>query len=423
MKLPEKAKKIPVEISRVILGCVFIFSGFVKAVDPLGSAYKFQDYFSSFGLDSLSFSALPASLFLSALEFVLGIFLLLAMYRRVTTILTLLFMSFMTCLTLYLAIANPVSDCGCFGDALVITNWETFYKNVILMAFTLATFFWYKLMTPVFSEKSVSLAALYTTVFILSISTYCYGNLPILDFRPYKIGNNIPEKMIRPEGAPHDVYETSFIYEKDGVKQEFTLDNYPADDPSWKFIDSKSILVKKGYTPPIHDFTITTITGDDITDNVLADTTYSFLLISYRLDKANDSDVDKINELYDYAQRFGYGYYMLTASTPDQIVEWAENTGAEYRICTTDGITLKTIVRSNPGMMLIKNGTIINKWAHRNLPVDSRLELPLNETGLGEIAPDKDVQKVFCCAIILMTPLALLFMLDRIRSKKKKINF
>ncbi len=420
MKLSEKVKKISVEISRIILGCVFIFSGFVKAVDPLGSTYKFQDYFTAFGLDSLSFFALPASFFLSALEFALGAFLLLAVYRRFTTIMTLLFMSFMTCLTLYLAIANPVSDCGCFGDALVITNWETFYKNIILMVFTIIAFLWYKLMTPAFSEKTVSLVTLYIIVFILGISVYCYRNLPILDFRPYKIGNNIPEKMATPEGAPHDVYETTFTYEKDGVKKEFTLENYPANDPTWTFVDSKSVLVKKGYTPPIHDFTITTMTGEEITDLVLMDTTYSFLLISYRLDKASDSDADKINELYDYAQKFGYKYYMLTASTPDQIVDWAENTGAEYKICTTDGITLKTIIRSNPGMMLIKNGTIINKWAYRNLPNGNILELPLNETSLGTIPPNRDIQNVLYCAIMLIAPLAIIFALDRIRSRKKE---
>lgn len=418
MKLFEKVRKILVEVSRIILGCVFVFSGFVKAVDPLGSTYKFQDYFAAFGMDGLKFIALSSSFFLSGLEFVLGIFLLLAVYRRFTAIVTLLFMSFMTCLTLYLAIKNPVTDCGCFGDALIISNWETFYKNIILMVFTVVVFLWYKLMTPVFSSRSSSLVSLYVCMFILGISTYCYRNLPILDFRPYKIGANIPEKMVIPDGAPHDVYETTFIYEKDGVKQEFTLENYPANDPSWKFVDSKSVLVKKGYTPPIHDFTIVTTTGEDITQEVLSDTTYSFLLIAHKLDKANDSDVDKINELYDFSQRFGYGYYMLTASTPDQIVEWAENTGAEYKICTADDVTLKTIIRSNPGMMLIKNGTIINKWAHRNLPGRDVLNLPLNETQLGTIPPNKNVSKVLICAIILLAPLASLFIYERLKKRK-----
>ena len=420
MKLPEKVKKILVEVSRIILGCVFVFSGFVKAVDPLGSTYKFQDYLTAFGMDFFNFLTLPASFFLSALEFALGVFLLLAVYRRFTTIMTLLVMSFMTCLTFYSALTNPVTDCGCFGDALILSNWETFYKNIVLMVFTIIALLWYKLMSPVFSTKNASLVASYTTIFVLAISFYCYRNLPILDFRPYKIGNNIPEKMIRPEGAAQDVYKTTFIYERDGAKQEFTLDNYPADDPSWTFVDSKSVLVEKGYTPPIHDFTITTMMGDDITDVVLADTSYSFLLVSYRLDKANDSDADQINELYDYAQKFGYGYYLLTASTPDQIVEWAENTGAEYRICTTDAITLKTIVRSNPGMMLIKNGTIINKWAYRNLPDGDVLESPLNETTLGAIPPNKDIQKVLYCALILIVPIASIFALERIRSRKKE---
>ena len=420
MKLPENVKKILVEVSRIILGCIFVFSGFVKAVDPLGSTYKFQDYLTAFGMDFLNFTTLPASFFLSAFEFSLGVFLLLAIYRRFTTIMTLLLMSFMTCLTFYSAITNPVTDCGCFGDALILSNWDTFYKNIVLMVFTVIVLLWYKLMSPVFSKRNVSFVAFYTIVFILGVSVYCYRNLPILDFRPYKIGNNIPEQMIRPEGAAQDVYETTFIYEKDGKKQTFTLDNYPANDPSWTFVDSKSVLKEKGYTPPIHDFTITTMIGDDITDEILADTSYTFLLVSHKLDKANDADADKINELYDYAQKYNYGYYMLTASTPDQIIEWAENTGAEYRICTTDEITLKTIVRSNPGMMLIKNGNIINKWAYRNLPDGDAIESPLNETSIGAIPPNKDVQKILYCTIILIVPIALVFALERIRSRKKE---
>jgi hypothetical protein len=198
------------------------------------------------------------------------------------------------------------------------------------------------------------------------------------------------------------------------------LENYPANDSSWKYVETKSVLVKKGYTPPIHDFKITSMTGDDLTDKILSDTTYSFLLIAHKLDEANDSDIDKINELYDFAQRFGYGYYMLTASTPDQIVEWAENTGAEYKICTVDDVTLKTIIRSNPGMMLIKSGTIINKWAHRNLPSGDELGLPLSETQLGTIPPNKNSSKVLIPALILFVPLALLFAYERL---KKRNNF
>jgi uncharacterized membrane protein YphA (DoxX/SURF4 family) len=364
----DKFKKVIVEISRILLGVVFVFSGFVKAVDPVGSAYKISDYFSAWGLQFLDILALPGSFFQSVLEFALGVFLLAGIYRKITSFLILLVMCFMTPLTLYLAIANPITDCGCFGDALVITNWQTFYKNTVLLTAAVIVFLWHRQMTFLFPKKHRSLILLFTLLFILGISFYCYAYLPVLDFRPYKIGNNIREGMSIPEGAETDVYETVFIYEKEGIAHEFTIDNYPKEDSGWTFVDSKSKLIKKGYEPPIHDFTITTEQGDDITDEVLADDNYTFLLIAHKLEKASDSNIDKINEIYDYAKQNGYNFICLTASLPSQIKEWKENTGAEYPFCTMDDITLKTIIRSNPGLLLIKKGTIINKWPDKKIP-------------------------------------------------------
>ncbi|MDR0681206.1 MAG: DoxX family protein [Dysgonamonadaceae bacterium] len=363
-----KSKKIIVETSRILLGVVFVFSGFVKAVDPLGSAYKISDYFSAWELQFLDFLALPGSFFQSALEFTLGVLLLAGIYRKITSILVLLVMCFMTPLTLYLAIVNPITDCGCFGDALVITNWQTFYKNIVLLAAAVIVFLWHKQMTFLFSKKFRSLALWFTFLFIIGISLYCYTYLPVLDFRPYKIGNNISEGMTIPKNAEADVYEITFIYEKKGVKQEFTIDNYPKEDSGWVFVDTKSKLIKKGYEPPVHNFTITTEQGYDITDEILADDNYTFLLIAHKLEKASDSNIDKINEIYDYAKQNGYNFICLTASLPSQIKEWKENTGAEYPFCTMDDVTLKTIIRSNPGLMLIKKGTIINKWPSRKIP-------------------------------------------------------
>jgi hypothetical protein len=368
LMISDTFKKIVVETSRVLLGIVFVFSGFVKAVDPLGSAYKISDYLSAWGLQSLDFFALPASFFQSVMEFALGVFLLAGVYRRITRRLILLIMCFMTPLTLYLAIVNPITDCGCFGDALIITNWQTFYKNIVLLAAAVIVFLWYERMAFLFAKKFRFFILLFTFLFISGFSSYCYTYLPVLDFRPYKIGNNIREGMTLPEGAEADVYETTFIYAKDGVKQEFTIENYPKGDSGWTFVNSKSKRIKKGYEPPIHDFTITTEQGDDITDEILADENYTFLLIAHKLEKASDSNIDKINEIYDYAKQSGYNFICLTASSPSQITKWKENTGAEYPFCTTDDITLKTIIRSNPGLMLIKKGTIINKWPDRRIP-------------------------------------------------------
>jgi len=416
----EKAKKIAAETGRILIGCVFIFSGFVKAVDPLGSAYKFGDYFTAFGMPWLNALTLPASFILSGLEFLLGVFILAGIYRKGTSLLILLFMIFMTVLTFYLALENPVSDCGCFGDALVISNWETFFKNIILSIFAIIIFIWKKYITPLFSIRSYWMVGLYSTLFIFGVSVYCYVNLPIIDFRPYKIGVNISESMNIPEGAPQDEYSTVFIYEKDGVKQEFTLENYPADDPEWTFVDSKSELIKKGYTPPIHDFTITTLEGDDITDIVLEDTSYTFLLISYKLEKANDSNVDNINEIYDFSQQYNYPFYCLTASEDKQINNWIENTGAEYPICTTDEITLKTIIRSNPGLLLLKKGSIVNKWPQRDLPQNELLKAPLNQTILGETPPNREMEKTLTAAGILFIPLIVISISDFLYFRRKK---
>ncbi len=416
-----QSKKIVVEIFRVLIGCVFIFSGFVKAVDPLGSAYKFHDYFAAFELLYFDHFTLPAAFLLSAFEFALGVCLLLGVYRKITSRLVLLFMSFMTMLTLYSAIANPVSDCGCFGDAVVLSNWTTFYKNIFLLLGAIIILIWNQKMTSLFYHKTYWIVTLYAYLFILGVSFYCYNHLPILDFRPYKIGTYIPDQMIIPEGAPHDEYVTSFIYEKDGLKKVFSLEDYPSNDSTWVFVDAQSVLKKKGYQPPIHDFTITTDDGIDITEDILSDPAYTFLLISYKFNQADDSCIDDVNEIYDYARQNNYPFYCLTASTREAVVRWIEEMGAEYPICTTDEITLKTMIRSNPGLMLLKEGTIVNKWHYRDLPKGEGLQLPLNESSLGQIPPENDLPEMLILVGIFVIPLGILFMFsNKHRSKSKK---
>lgn len=422
--IPDNCKKIIVEIFRVAIGLVFVFSGFVKAVDPWGSAYKFIDYFTAFNMTFLNSLALPASFILSALEFALGICLLAGVYRKITSLLIVLFMSFMTCLTLYLAIANPVTDCGCFGDAVVISNWATFIKNMIILPASVIVFLWSSKMSFLFSRKSRSLVVLYTFVFILGVSAYCYANLPILDFRPYKVGNNIRELMEIPEGVETDVFETIFIYEKDGERQKFTLDNYPKEGSGWTFVDSESKLVKKGYEPAIQGFSISDSEGYDVTDEILSDENYVFLLVAHKLDKASDSYIEKINEIYDYSRQYGYKFYCLTASLEEQISEWKESTGAEYLFYSADDITLKTIIRSNPGLVLIKDATIVNKWADRNIPEGDVLSASLDKSILGKVPENHSVRKLVFFGLLLLVPLSLLSFADwngrRVKKKKNK---
>ena len=362
-------RKVIAEISRIVLGAVFVFSGFVKAVDPWGSIYKIEDYLAAFDMAYLNFAALPLAYIQIAVEFSVGMCLLLGVYRRINTVLALVIMIFMTPLTLYLAITDRVSDCGCFGDALALTNWQTFFKNLPLLLMAVYLYFRHRLITPVFTKKYDSWVSLWVYAFIFGVAFYSFFYLPILDFRPYKVGAHIPALMEIPEDAEQPVYDTKLIYSKDGIQREFTLADYPKGDSSWVFVNTKTTVVKKGYEPPVHDFSITTEEGYDITDHVLADPNYTFLLIARKLSEASVANTDKINNIYRYAKKFGYGFYALTSSFPSEIKKWTENTGAEYPFCTMDDVTLKTIIRSNPGLLLIKNGTIIDKWPHTALPI------------------------------------------------------
>ncbi|MDR0541486.1 MAG: DoxX family protein [Dysgonamonadaceae bacterium] len=414
-----KYQKIAVEICRILIALVFVFSGFVKAVDPWGSAYKFQDYFAVWNFTFLDFLALPASFSLATLEFTLGVCLLVGIYRKIASRLTFLFMCFMTPLTLYLAIFNPVTDCGCFGDALVITNWQTFYKNIVLIIAAFIVVLRHKQITCLYSRKYRSRVLTVTLVFILGISIYCFRYLPILDFRPYKIGNHVPELMQIPEGATADVYETTLIYEKNGVRKNFTVKNYPKEDSGWVFVETIHKLIKKGYEPPVHDFSITTEAGDDITDEVLADDGYTFLLISHRLGKADDSNVGNINSVYDYALQNNYRFLCLTASLPREITEWKENSGAEYPFCTMDGITLKTIIRSNPGLLLIKDGTVVNKWPNRLIPGSDDWQAPLKDSPLGFSPANQDLRNLLLLSSALIIPLIIIGLIDRKRKKRR----
>lgn len=413
-----------VNICRFLLAALFIFSGFVKAVDPLGTTYKIQDYLAAFGVASWipSFFPLIISITLSALEFVIGIMMFFGIRKATTTLLMLLFMCFMTPLTLYLAIASPVSDCGCFGDAWVLTNWETFGKNLLLLFAAIATFKWRDLIIRFISRKSEWLISLYTIIFIVGLSLYCLNDLPILDFRPYKTGTDIREGMSIPPGAKRSVYESVFILQKDGQKKEFSLENYP--DSTWTFVDARTVLREKGYEPPIHDFSMMDLeTGEDITSAVLTDKNYTFLLIAHRIEEADDSNIDLINEIYDYSIEYGYSFYCLTSSPNYEIEQWKDKTGAEYSFCLTDDTTLKTIIRANPGLLLIKDGIILNKWNSRNLPDEYVLSKPLDELPLGVLNPVSDIRTIYFVLLWFIIPLLLVLGVDVLlikRSGKKR---
>ena len=383
-------------ISRIVLGIVFIFSGFVKVIDPLGSAYKFSDYFTAFGLGFLDGVALPLGIFLSAFELVLGITLILGYRRRVVYWVLMWFMLLFTLLTLILALFNPVSDCGCFGDALILTNWQTFLKNVILMPFVLTLYFNRKLeiVTDNLFKEWMVVICLFTGISWFSV--WNYNHLPLLDFRPYDVGTVIVDEMGIPEGAPVDVYESTLIYRnrESGKSASFSIEDYPRDTMVWEFESSESKMVKKGYEPPIHDFAIMDVYGMDMVDEILNDKGYSLLMFSYDLSKAEESGLLNArdwSQLEILAEDFTF--YAVTASPTDELESISSSLGLGYEFQAADEIMLKTIVRSNPGFLLLKNGAIIGKWGNRDFPFIEELDPEWTELIGNASAPmDEEAQ-------------------------------
>lgn len=358
-----------VNVCRFVVALTFIYSGYVKAIDPLGTQYKINDYLEAAGMGMLvpDTAALCMSVALAAFEFSTGVFMLFAIHRRTVSRLVLAFMAVMTPLTLWLAVANPISDCGCFGDAVVLTNWQTFAKNVVLLACSVVICRKPLMMVRFISRSNQWIILNYTVLFIIISSAYCLYYLPVMDFRPYHVGADIKKGMEIPEGAAQPEFETTFILEKNGERREFTIDNYP--DSTWTFVDSRTVQTAAGYVPPINDFSIQTTDGnEDVTDRILDEEGYTFLLVSPQIENADDLNFGDIDMIYEYCTRYGYPFYCLTASGSEAIQRWRDITGAEYEFLHTDATVLKTVIRSNPGLVLIKGGVVLWKWSHNDLP-------------------------------------------------------
>ena len=421
--MSQRLLKMIVNLCRIIVAVTFIFSGFVKAIDPIGTQYKLQDYLGAIGMAGIlpNWTLLAVAVFLAAIEFCIGIFLLFAIQRRLISKLTVAFMAFMTMVTVWIVVADPVKDCGCFGDALHLTNTETLIKNIVLLVCSLVIMYRPLAMFRFVSKSNQWIVTNYTIVFILVSSGLSLYYLPIFDFRPYHIGVNIPRGMEIPKGAKLPQFKTTFIMEKNGQRKEFTLDNYP--DDSWKFIDSKTVQTSEGYIPPIHDFSITdNKTGLDLTNSVLSHKGYTFLLIAPHLETADDSNFGDIDRLYEYAQSYDIPFYCLTASTTKAIKRWIDLTGAEYSFCITDEAVLKTIIRSNPGLLLLKDGTIINKWSHNNLPNEAKLSRPISQSSLGKMPKDSVPAKILEIVLWFILPLTLLTLADRLWAWSKWVR-
>lgn len=371
-------KKFIQHFSRSFVALTFIFSGFVKAIDPFGSAVKFEDYFIAFGFEWLTPIALTLSFALILFEFLIGFYLVFGIYIKQTSLVAFATISFFTILTLILAIFNPVTDCGCFGDAIKLTNWQTFWKNIVII---IPTFYVFKNRNEFNFEYNILAKAIIVVVpaiYIFSFSLYNHRHLPILDFRPYKIGVNLTDGMSIPADAPQPVYETIFTLSKDGVEKTFSLEEYPYEDTTWEFVSSETKIISEGYVPPLSDFSVLNKYQDDLTQDITNHKGGQLLLVSPNVNKINKKTISKIRELSQASISQDTPFYLLTSSSYEDSEEF-ENSNDIYfsNLLFADEVTLKTIIRSNPGLVAVYDGTIIGKYHYNDLPNTKFLNNPL----------------------------------------------
>ncbi len=382
VKKRDMRKKLTI-VSRIFVGLVFVFSGFVKGVDPWGTAIKFNDYFNAMGLMFLSDDAFILGVLMIMAEFIIGFSLLLNVQIKLASLGALIFMSFFTPLTLWLALENPVSDCGCFGDAIVLTNWQTFFKNIIIIIPTIYLFVVRKQIKSWVSSFIQWNVVFIGLIIIGGVIYYSYIHLPIIDFLPFKEGTYLPDKMKIPENAPKDEY-IQFITLKDtttGTTIKIDVNKYASDSTYWgssskyKYVSiSDPILVKKGYVPPIHDFNIFDESGNNYIDTALNFSGYVFMFTSPKINKASNKNIDKINRLYEYTLQKRHKFYALTASLKNDINDFVLKNNIKFPFYMCDETTLKSMVRSNPGLMLLKQGTVIKKWSYFDFPDIEEIE-------------------------------------------------
>ena len=350
-------------LSRVLLGILFIFSGFVKGVDPVGTQYRIVDYFIAYGTDWASSLALPLSVTMNAAEFVLGMMLLFNVKIRMTLWLTLIMMVFFTVTTINDALYNPVPDCGCFGSAIIISNWQTFYKNLLILAFLLVAFFAQKKLRPWFS---ITAGYVLTFVFIFGFvffEVYNIRHLPLLDFREWKVG----KRMVQKDKLPLQ-YFLKYKNTKTGEEKEYVSPNYPYDDSvwmsQWEFVDQRVV----DPNPKTTALMIEDAEGNNRTAEIIENPDFQFMLVAYDLSKTDLSKIEKIRAFASSCREKGYSFILLTSSLPEEAGAFVEKNNLSIDYCFTDDVSLQAMIRSNPGLVLLKDAVVLSKWHYNDFP-------------------------------------------------------
>jgi len=361
-----------VTVSRYLLGLLFLFSGFVKGVDPLGTAYRVEDYFIAFGLDWMMPSAVFFSFVLNAAELVLGGLLVLNIKPKLTAWLVMLMMLFFTLTTLNDAFNNPVPDCGCFGDALLMSNWQTFYKNLVINVLVLIIFLNRDQLKVSYRNSTEWTLGFALIALFIGFQYLNYINLPMVDFRSWKVGNRLFTENPQPVK-----YYLTFKNNETGETKEYLSPDYPFNDAEWvekwEFVNQR---VEDPNRIPGMDLAIIDFAGQDVTNDYLKNPDYQFFVVAWDLASTNTESFKKIEQLYKQAEGNGYSFIVLTATLPEKIQYFLEkeNLTFDMMFFNADDIALKTMIRSNPGLILIKNGEVIEKWHYNFIPEWKDLE-------------------------------------------------
>jgi uncharacterized membrane protein YphA (DoxX/SURF4 family) len=362
--------KIILWLLRIIVGVLFIFSGLIKANDPSGLSYKMNEFFEVWNMHFMTEWSMTISVLMIGFEIIAGIGVLIGYGFRTFSLLLLLLTGFFTFLTAYVYLTDKIKECGCFGDCIKISNAETFWKDVVLLAFVIILYLFRKKVQPLFKHNIGTVIMVITTIIAFGVQWYTLNYLPKYDCLAYKKGNNIWEKMQAPPGSTPDVYQNIMIYEKDGVKKEFDETNFPWQDTTWKYVDTKTKLIKKGNAEPvIKDFMLNDYAANDKTEQILKEKGHSFILLIRDVNKANLNNIELIQNLIKEANQANIPFYIASSSSQSSAEQFAKKhhlEGAEWLLI--DGTVSKTAMRTNPGLMMLNEGTIIGKWSYMSYP-------------------------------------------------------
>ncbi|CAM4142329.1 Uncharacterized membrane protein YphA, DoxX/SURF4 family [Pedobacter westerhofensis] len=375
--------KIALNFSRIFVGVLFIFSGLIKANDTLGFGYKLEEYFDVFHISFFSPYATGIAMILCVLEIVLGALLLFGFWNRKVATGLLGIIIFFTFLTFVSAAFKVVTSCGCFGDAIPLTPWQSFSKDLVLLLLIVYLFIHRNSILPVTQNAGVQKIALIAVValsFIFTIYTYSY--LPVIDFLPYKVGASLPDAMKIPEGAEPDQYlimyklknkataETKEMSDKDYLKTEIWKDS------NWQIVGNPvQKLIKKGYEPKIKDLIISDAAGTNYTKELLENPYYNLIIVAYNLNNTNTEAIGKLNALtMDATEQFNIRTVLLTSNSAQDAEAFSKRSKLLSEIFYADAVPLKSMVRANPGVLLLKNGVVINKWSYQSVPSFEKLK-------------------------------------------------